>query len=156
MSKELTRHGNRFLMSPRSIFPSFFTEEMDRMSRLFHDFLGQEKGTTASMWGPPLDMLETENNIIVKAELPGIDPKALDISISGDMLTLKGEKKADKEEKSEYYYCCERVSGEFSRSITLPSSVDKDKIDASYNNGILKIEMQKIPEAKSKKIAVKS
>ena len=156
MAKELARKGRGFFMSPRSIFPSFFTDEMNRMSRLFNEFLGQERGTTAAIWGPPMDVLETENKIVVKAELPGIDPKALDISISGDMLTLKGEKKADKEEKSEYYYCCERMSGEFSRSITLPSSVDKDKIDAHYRDGILRIEMQKIPEAKSKKITVKS
>ncbi|UCG70000.1 MAG: Hsp20/alpha crystallin family protein, partial [Thermoplasmata archaeon] len=65
-------------------------------------------------------------------------------------------KKEEKEEKSEYYRCCERRYGEFSRSVALPSSVDRDKINASYHNGVLRIEMQKIPEAKARKIAVKT
>ena len=155
MAQELSRWGKGFKMSPRSM-SSFFREEMDRMGRLFDEFFGREGTTSLSkMWGPPLDIAETEDKVMVKAELPGIDPGALDISISEDILTIKGEKKEEKEEKGEYYSCCERQYGEFSRSVGLPAGVNKDTINASYHNGVLKIEMQKMPEAKRKKISVK-
>ena len=155
MTPELTRRGRGWLTSPRAALPSFFRNEMDRMSRLFDEFFSKEEGGPISMWGPPMDIIEKEDKILVKAELPGIDPKELDISLSGDTLIIKGNKKEDKEEEGENYYCCERHYGEFSRTVKLPSTVNKDKIDASYHNGILKVEMQKMPEAKTKKITIK-
>jgi HSP20 family protein len=154
MSPELTRHG-RYLATPRTLFPSL-RDEMDRLSRMFDEFFGREElAPSLTMWGPPMDVAETDDKVMVRADIPGIDPKELDISISGDVLTVKGEKKEEKEEKGEAYFCSERRYGAFSRTIDLPTNVDPEKIDASYHNGVLKIEMKKLPEAKRKKIQVK-
>lgn len=156
MTQELSRLGKGFKLTPRYM-SSFFRDEMDRMGRLFDEFFGREGAAAplSQMWGPAIDISETEDKVIVKAELPGIDPAALDISVSEDILTIKGEKKEEKEEKGEYYSCCERQYGEFSRSVGLPTGVNKDTINAAYHNGVLKIEMQKMPQAKRKKISVK-
>jgi HSP20 family protein len=91
----------------------------------------------------------------VKAELPGIDPKEIDISIRGDMLTIRGERKKEEEKKGENYHRVERSYGSFSRCVRLPAEVDPNKVDAKYKDGILKIEMAKTKEAATKKIEVK-
>lgn len=152
MQRELSKRGGGW-MRQRSILPAL-SEEIDRMGRMFNEFFGREEMTPMAMWGPPMDVSETEDKVIVKADLPGIDPHGLDISVTEDMLTVKGEKKEEKEEKGEYYYSSERKCGEFSRSVRLPSTVDQDKINATYNNGVLRVEMQKVAEAR-KKIEVK-
>jgi len=131
-----------------------FRREMDRLwDRFFSerpalDML--EKG-----WEPTLDIAETKSDLIVKAELPGIDPKEIDISLTGDTLTIKGEKQQEKEEKEENYYRIERSYGIFSRTIKLPVSVQNDKIKASYQHGVLKITLPKSEEAKQKQIKIK-
>jgi HSP20 family molecular chaperone IbpA len=99
---------------------------------------------------------ETNDSIIVKAELPGVDPKGVDISISGDNLTIKGEKTEEKEEKGKHFHRVERSYGSFSRTISLPKSVNIDAVRAEYKNGILEINLPKIEEAKAKKIEVKT
>jgi len=131
-----------------------FRREMDRLwDRFFSerpalDML--EKG-----WEPTLDITETKSDLIVKAELPGIDPKEIDISLTGDTLTIKGEKQQEKEEKEENYYRIERSYGIFSRTIKLPMSVQNDRIKASYQHGVLKITLPKSEEAKQKQIKIK-
>jgi HSP20 family protein len=131
-----------------------FRREMDRLwDRFFSerpalDML--EKG-----WEPTMDITETKSDLIVKAELPGIDPKEIDISLTGDTLTIKGEKQQEKEEKEENYYRIERSYGIFSRTIKLPVSVQNDKIKASYQHGVLKITLPKSEEAKQKQIKIK-
>jgi HSP20 family protein len=131
-----------------------FRREMDRLwDRFFSerpalDML--EKG-----WEPTMDITETKSDLIVKAELPGIDPKEIDISLTGDTLTIKGEKQQEKEEKEENYYRIERSYGIFSRTIKLPMSVQNDKIKASYQHGVLKITLPKSEEAKQKQIKIK-
>jgi HSP20 family protein len=92
---------------------------------------------------------------VVKAEVPGMDPKHIDISLSDGVLTIKGEKKEEKEEKEANYHLVERSYGAFSRSIRLPSEVQSDKINASYKNGVLKITLPKSEEAKKKEIKIK-
>jgi len=104
---------------------------------------------------PAIDLSETNNDIIMKAELPGIDPKDIDISLTNDLLTIKGEKKQEKEEKEEDYHLIERSYGSFIRSIRLPKDVQSDKISASYKNGILKVILPKSEEAKKKEIKIK-
>lgn len=106
-------------------------------------------------WVPSLDVSETENNIVVKAELPGIDPKEIDISLTDDLLTIKGEKKQEKEEKDENYHRVERSYGAFTRSLRLPQEVRSEKIEANYKDGILKITLPKSEEAKRKEIKIK-
>jgi HSP20 family protein len=106
-------------------------------------------------WAPALEMYEKDNNFVVKAELPGVKKDDVDVSITGDTLTIKGQKKASKEIKDEDYYRCEAHYGSFSRSITLPAAVDAKKIEASYENGILEIHVPKAKEAVPTKVEIK-
>jgi HSP20 family protein len=106
-------------------------------------------------WLPSLDVSETKNDLIVKAELPGLDPKEIDISVVDGNLTIKGEKEQEKEEKEENYHLVERSYGSFARSIRLPRDVQSEKISASFKNGILKITLPKSEEAKKKEIKIK-
>ena len=106
-------------------------------------------------WMPALDVSETKDSLIVKAEVPGMEPKDIDISLTGDLLTLKGEKKQKTEEKKENFHRIETRYGAFSRTIRVPVSVDSDKIEASYDNGVLKIVLPKKEEVKAKQIEIK-
>ena len=134
---------------------SSIQEEMNRMfDRFFRGGDLSEIGT-AGMWLPPIDLSETPDKITVKAEIPGMDPKEIDISIQGDTLIIKGEKKEEKEEKGKNYYRMERRYGSFSRSVDLPTSVDTNKVTAECKNGVLEITMQKKEEVKPKQISVK-
>jgi HSP20 family protein len=131
-----------------------FRREMDRLwERFFSERPGLDMLEKA--WEPALDISETKSDIVVKAELPGIDPKEIDISLTGDTLTIRGEKQQEKEEKEENYYRIERSYGIFSRTIKLPVSVQNDKIKASYQHGVLKITLPKSEEAKQKQIKIK-
>jgi HSP20 family protein len=128
-------------------------EEMDRM---LNRFFG-EWPTTESFrgeWAPSLDVSESKENIVVRAEVPGIDAKDIDISLANDVLTIKGQKEQEREEKEENYHRVERSYGSFSRSVRLPREVSSDKIKASYKNGILKITLPKSEEAREIKIKV--
>jgi len=106
--------------------------------------------------GLRLNLAESENEVTVTAELPGVDPKDVEISVTDNLLTIRGEKKQEKEEKKRNYHYVERSFGSFHRSIPLPSSVDSNKVDAHYKNGVLTVTLQKRPEAKPKRIAVKT
>ncbi|MDE1889648.1 MAG: Hsp20/alpha crystallin family protein [Planctomycetota bacterium] len=135
---------------------SSLQSEMNRMmDRFFRGGDLSEFGTEIGAWIPPIDLSETAEKITVKAEIPGIDPKEVDISIQGDTLLIKGEKKEEKEEKGKNYYRMERRYGGFSRSIDLPSSVDTNKVTAEYKNGVLEITLQKKEAVKPKQISVK-
>lgn len=104
---------------------------------------------------PALDLAETNQEIIVKCEVPGMDPKNIDISLSDGTLTIKGEKKQEREEKEENYHLVERSYGSFTRSVHLPKEVKHDKINASYKDGVLKIVLPKSEESKKKEVKVK-
>ena len=101
-------------------------------------------------WAPSFDASETKNKMIVKTEIAGVDLKEIDIKISGDVLTIKGEKKEEKEEIDENYHLMERKYGTFSRSIQLPMEVNKNEIKANYKNGVLKISLPKSEKSKTK------
>lgn len=126
------------------------------MDRLWDRFFGEDLGLTRwrEGWTPSLDVSETKNDLIVKTEIAGVDPKDVDISLSGDTLTIKGEKKQEKEEKEEGYHLMERSYGSFSRSVRLSVEVDQDKVNASYKNGVLKIILPKSERIKAKEIKV--
>lgn len=129
-------------------------EEMDQLwNRFFGEWPSMEP--SRGEWAPSLDVSETKDNIVVKAEVPGMDAKDIDISLANDALTVKGEKKQEKEEKDENYHRVERSYGGFSRSVRLPKDVQSDKIKASYKNGVLKITLPKSEEAKKKEIKIK-
>ncbi len=127
------------------------------MDRLWDSFLegGLRKRGGEGEWLPSLDVAETKNELVVKAEVPGMDPKDIDISLSDGVLTIRGEKRQEKEEKEADYHVVERSYGSFMRSVQLPTEVQSDKISASYKNGILRITLPKSEEAKKKEVKIK-
>lgn len=105
--------------------------------------------------GPSLDVSETDNEIEVRADLPGLKAEEIDIQVSGSTLTIRGERKEEKEEKGKTFHRVERRVGEFSRSVTLPCDVQESKVDAQYADGVLTIKLPKSPEARTHKVKVK-
>ena len=128
-----------------------FTSLQREMDRLFEDFFRR-----GGLMRPSVDVVETDDTVVVKAELPGMEPKDVDISVSGDKLTIKGERKAEKEEKGKTFYRMERCYGSFCRTIELPASVEADKAKADYKNGVLEITLPKTEQVKAKKIPIKT
>jgi HSP20 family protein len=142
----------------RELVPFDFEQMRREMDRLWDSFFegGVRRRTEgAGEWYPSLDVAETKNNVVIKAEVPGMDPKDIDISLSNGVLTIKGEKKQEREEKEENYHLIERSYGTFTRSVQLPGEVQSDKINASYRNGVLKVILPKSEEAKKKEIKIK-
>lgn len=134
----------------------------DEMSRLFERFFREPFNTGLSeAWpaafgrGVCMDLAESEKDVVIKAELPGVDPKDIEINVTGNMLTVRGEKKEEKEEKKRDYHFVERSHGSFHRTMQLPSSVNPEKIDAAFRNGVLTITLAKRLEAKPTKIKVR-
>ena len=130
-------------------------KEMDRFWDSFLEGTMRRRGEDGTEWFPSLDVSETKNELVVKAEIPGMDSKDIDISLSDGMLTIRGEKKQEKEEKEENYHFIERSYGTFSRSVSLPRDLKHDKISASYKDGILRVVLAKSEEAKKKEIKIK-
>jgi len=129
----------------------------ERMNRLFEDAFtsrGEEKDLVASSWSPSVDIYETENEIVLTAEIPGVDEKNIEIKLEDNTLSLKGDRNFEKETKEENYHRIERAYGSFYRSFTLPQNIDQDNIKAESENGILKITMPKKPELKPKKVKI--
>ena len=132
-------------------------DRMNRMNRLFREAYspeGPEEALTTTNFAPPVDIYEDEHNIALKLEVPGIDEKDIDVRIEGNTLTVHGERKIEKEEKEENFRRIERQYGSFTRSFTLPSSVDPAQVSANYDKGVLKINLAKKAEAKPKQIKV--
>jgi len=129
------------------------------MDRLWDDYFGAGRRGLRPLeaeWAPAVDVSETAEEVVVKAEVPGMEAKDIDISLSGDILTVKGEKKSEREETKENYHLVERSYGSFSRSLKLPAAVVVDKIEASYQKGVLTISCPKKEEVKPKTIEVKT
>ena len=129
--------------------------EMDRLWDSFFEGKPTRRAGEEREWVPSLDISETKGDLVVKAELPGIDPKDIDISLNEGVLTIKGEKKQEKEEKEEGYHLVERSYGSFTRSIRLPREIRNEMINASYKNGVLKITLPKTEEARKKEVKIK-
>ncbi len=154
MAKELTTWKPLRELAPFREFERM-RKEMDRFWGSLLEGRLRSKPEEGEEWFPSLDVVETKNELVVKAEVPGMDPKDIDISLSDGMLTIKGEKKQEKEEKEADYHLIERSYGAFARSVQLPSEVQSDKISAAYRDGILKITLPKSEEAKKKEIKIK-
>ncbi len=129
-------------------------KEMDRLWNRFFEDSPLSSMMTAS-WAPSADISETRDKLIVKAELPGLEAGDINISLSGDLLTIRGEKKKESEDKDEHHYCLERYYGEFQRTFRLPVEVLADKIEAKFDKGILTITMPKSAKAHKKEIKIK-
>ena len=133
--------------------PGSIRNEIDN---LLHEFFGGpiHTGPLAGEWLPPADITETEDRVLVKAELPGIEEKDIDLSISGTLLTIRGEKKRLKEEKDGDHYLGDRYYGSFHRIFQLPADIVQEKAEATFDKGVLKISIPKAEESKIKKIAI--
>jgi len=150
MAKDLVRYREPFQELDR------MRRDMDRLwDSFFEDRPMVRRGDWMGEWMPSLDLSETKNEFVVKAEVPGMTPKDIDISLSEGILTIRGEKKQEKEEKEENYHFVERSYGSFSRSIRLPGEVHSDKIKAAYKDGILRVTLPKTEETKKKEIKIK-
>lgn len=129
----------------------------DRMNRLFEQTLsrsGAEEGIAASTWSPAVDIYETPETIVMKAELPGLSREDIEIHIRDNALTLRGERRFAKDVQQENYLRIERAYGAFQRSFTLPATIQQDKIRAVFRDGVLELTLPKAEEAKPKKIAI--
>ena len=132
-----------------------FVTLQDRMNRLFpRGPEGQDEALTTTAFAPPVDVYEDEHNVTLKIEVPGIDEKDIDVRIENNTLTVHGERKFEKEEKEENYRRVERQYGSFTRTFTLPNTVNQDSVQADYDKGVLKIKLAKKAEAKPKQIKV--
>ena len=134
-----------------------FSTLQDRMNRLFRESFGpegREESLSTTSFAPPVDVYEDEHSVTLKIEVPGIDEKDIDVRIENNTLTVHGERKFEKEEKEENYRRVERQYGSFTRSFTLPNTVDHENVSANYEKGVLKIKLAKKAEAKPKQIKV--
>jgi HSP20 family protein len=136
---------------------STMQDRMNRMNRLFRESYtpeSPEDALTTTSFAPPVDIYEDEHAITLKLEVPGIDENDIDVRIENTTLTVHGERKIEKEEKEENFRRVERQYGSFTRSFTLPSSLDAGQVIADYENGVLKIKLAKKAEAKPKQIKI--
>jgi HSP20 family protein len=136
---------------------SSLQDRLNRMNRLFRESYSPEnpeEALTTTNFAPPVDIYEDEHNISLRMEVPGIDENDIDVRIEGNTLTVHGERKLEKDEKEENYRRIERQYGSFTRSFTLPNSVDPSQVSAHYDKGVLKVSLAKKAEAKPKQIKV--
>jgi HSP20 family protein len=126
----------------------------NRVNHLFREMNDGDSPLTTASFVPAVDIYEDAKKVVLKLEVPGIEEKDLDIRVENNTLTVKGERKFEKEEKEENFHRIERRYGTFYRAFTLPSTVDTEHVQANYQNGILKLELSKKPEAQPKQIKV--
>jgi len=129
----------------------------ERVNRLFHESFsneGRDESLATSSFAPAVDVYEDEHSITLKIEVPGIDEKDIDVRVENNTLTVQGERKLEKEEKEENYRRIERQYGSFTRTFTLPNTVDTESVAANYEKGVLKVQLAKKAEAKPKQIKV--
>jgi HSP20 family protein len=131
------------------------TTLQDQINRLFNDsFPRTDEEASLSAWAPAVDIYETEHELVVKADLPEVEPKDLDIRVENNILTIRGERKFEKKVNEDNYLRVERAYGSFARSFTLTNTVNAEAIKADYQNGVLTLSIPKREEAKPKQIKV--
>lgn len=129
----------------------------DRFNRLLNETFSHvfgDEGVSARAWAPAIDIFETDDNLVLKAELPGVDPKDVELRVEDSTLYLKGQRKFEHEVKEENYHRQERSYGSFSRTFAMPSGIDADRVKAEYKDGLLTLTMPKREEAKPKTIKI--
>lgn len=144
------------MLAHRLNFP--LADRIEReMGGLLDSFLdGGRWGMARAQSFPPVNVWEDSERLYVETEIPGIDPKEVDVRLEGNVLTIRGEKKQEQEEKRRNYHYVERQYGAFHRSVQLPASVDPEKVEAGYHDGVLTVTIAKRPEATARRITVKS
>jgi HSP20 family protein len=130
--------------------------EMNRLFNAFFDSPTPANGgqTTLRRWIPAMDVVETEDHFVLRADLPGLSEKDVNIELEDSVLTISGERKAEHEQRNEGYYRVERASGSFSRSLTLPEGVNADGIQASFDSGVLEVRIPKPEQHKPRKVQI--
>ncbi|MBK5094587.1 MAG: Hsp20/alpha crystallin family protein [Deltaproteobacteria bacterium] len=130
----------------------------ERMNQIFEDALarsrGREEGLRTGMWTPAVDIYENSDFVVVKAELPGVEKNQISVEVKDGILSLRGERKFEKEVKEESFHRIERSYGSFQRSFSLPVSVDQDQVTARFEDGVLEVKLPKKEKAKPKQIQV--
>jgi HSP20 family protein len=131
------------------------------MNRLFDSFFGRREGTAANgygsrRWVPPMDLVETEDNLVLRADLPGVSEDDIEIEVKDGVLTVSGERKAQHEEKREGFHRVERSYGRFSRALELPKGIEAESIEAGFERGVLEVRMPKPAERKPHRIEISS
>lgn len=126
------------------------------MDRLFDQVAGESAWPETREWLPALDVCEDDKEVSIRAEIPGVDPKELDVSVAGKVLTISGEKKHEHEEQQKGFYRSERHYGTFRRSVELPRGVNPDSVSADYRNGVLTVHLKKDESMLPKKVSVKA
>jgi HSP20 family protein len=136
-----------------------FRTELNRLfDSFFRDPFGETDESTGHLtaWSPSLDIAETDDEVTVRAEIPGADPKDINVSVEGNRLIISGEKRESSEKKEQSFYQRETYYGRFSRQVELPQGVDPEKVNAEYKGGVLTVYLKKAPGASAKKIPVKT
>jgi HSP20 family protein len=132
-----------------------FSEFQDQLNRIVESSLKGSPDTSAlTTWAPAVDIYETENDLVLKADLPEVAEKDIDIRVENNMLTIRGERKLEESVKEDNYLRVERAYGSFSRSFSLPTTVDTESIKANYKNGVLTVELPKRAESKPKQVKI--
>lgn len=127
---------------------------LNNLGRFFDRWPDNQNPTSTSAWAPNVDIFENENELVVKAELPGIDQKNVELNVENNVLTISGERKLEFEDRKENYHRVERAYGTFSRSFSLPRLIDESKIEADYKDGVLTVHVPKHEKAKPQKIKI--
>jgi HSP20 family protein len=130
----------------------------DEMNRLFMNNVsrGADEGFARGAWSPSVDIFENKDQIVLEAELPGLKPEEVDISIENNVLTIHGERKFEKKDETDNFHRVERSYGSFTRSFTLPPTVSSENADAQFENGVLRLTLAKREEAKPRRIEIKA
>ena len=134
--------------------PSAAQNQFERFLREAFSPVSGEGEVSTRTWAPPVDIYENGDNLVLKAELPGVNPEEVEIRVEDNTLYLKGERKFEKEVKEQNYHRIERSYGTFTRTFSLPNSIDADKVGANYKDGVLTLTMPKKEEAKPKTIKI--
>ncbi|MDY6856598.1 MAG: Hsp20/alpha crystallin family protein [Thermodesulfobacteriota bacterium] len=134
-----------------------FSNLRKEMDDLWRRFIGETAParSVSGEWSPSVDLSETKDSLVVKVELPGLEAKDFDVSISGNILTIKGKREKEEQEKNDHYHNVERYYGAFQRSFQLPTAIKDEKIEATFDKGVLKITLPKVDEAKKRDIEIK-
>src|SRR5712692_1523304 len=132
------------------------TSLQDQVKRLFEDNFTRDRSAHADLaaWAPPVDIYETENELVLKADLPGLHDKDIDVRVENNMLTIRGERKFENDANQDNYLRVERAYGPFTRSFSLPNTVSSESVRAEYRDGVLNLHMAKREESKPKQIKI--
>jgi HSP20 family protein len=132
------------------------TSLQDQVNRLFEENFTRDRTSNADLatWAPPVDIYETEKELVLKTDLPGLQNKDIDARVENNMLTIRGERKFEKDINEDKYLRVERAYGPFTRSFSLPNTVNSEGVRAEYHNGVLTLHMTKLEESKPKQIKI--